>query len=200
MVIISQLVEEVIEDGEDLPAGQTATAIDQSPIATDFAAKSNGASTAGALTVTVLDVKDLAEECKAHVAVTIGSKTHKTGHSHKKAQALDWDEPLKFQIAAGDSTASVSLMEHKTLGKDRLIGSAEVDIWRHISAAAPAADVTAEVRPMTRLSFQDAGVDPSVTTLSLYSFKAVRASCVCDSSSGPEQPRHCRPPRSRTSR
>ena len=95
--------------------------------------------------MTVLDVKDLAEECKAHVAVTIGSKTHRTGHSHKKSQALDWDEKLQFQIAASDSTANVTLMEHKTLGKDRQIGSAELDIWRHISPAAPAADVTLEV-------------------------------------------------------
>lgn len=179
------------------------------------------------MAVTVLGVKDLAEEAKAHVQVQVsrdlnefgldaslvltshfpfsfslqvGGKTRKTGHS-SKSQAPEWsvsqhhmrsfnlrskadvqpflrlirrDEPaLHFSLSPNDKTASVTVIEHHTLGKDKTLGSAEVDvrrtkrlldssesspltrlfslvllfsqIWRHISPAMPAADVAVEV-------------------------------------------------------
>lgn len=93
-----------------------------------------------------MSAKDLVDDVKAHVSITCGGKTHKTGHAHHKSNAPDWDgEALHFTLGPDDSTASVSVVEHKTLGKDRAIGSGEVDIWRHISPAAPAADVSVDL-------------------------------------------------------
>lgn len=140
------LVEELInEDGT--PTGQAAPAIDQGSNARDFAGvpangSNGGAPAAGKLTITVLDATNLADEVKSHVAVTVGSKTHKTGHSHSKSTSADWNEALHFHLDGGVSTAIFAVYEHKTLGKDRTIGTGEFDIWSIISPAMPAGDVT----------------------------------------------------------
>lgn len=71
-----QLVEEEIVEEPSIGTGSNPTVH-----STDFAAA--GSPQEGALTVTVLSARDLAEEAKVEVAVTAGSKTHKTKHSHK---------------------------------------------------------------------------------------------------------------------
>ena len=65
----SQLVEESNE--ADPPSGQTSSPVDGTLVSNDFA-KGNGTSPlGGSLAITILSVKDLAEEAKAHVQISV---------------------------------------------------------------------------------------------------------------------------------
>jgi len=64
-----QLVEESVE--ADPPAGQTSSPVDGNLVSNDFA-KGNGTTPLGGiLSITVLGVKDLVEEAKAHVQISV---------------------------------------------------------------------------------------------------------------------------------
>lgn len=77
MIHLAQLVEEEIDDATD------ATGIVSS---TDYAhAGPRSTPQEGALTVTVLSARDLADEAKIEVAITAGHKTQKTKHSSKSS-------------------------------------------------------------------------------------------------------------------
>ncbi|KAF5356241.1 hypothetical protein D9756_004179 [Leucocoprinus leucothites] len=113
----------------------------------NFAADGPSPSQPGTLRVTVLEAKDIApNETKAYVTLRIGDKEFKTKHSHKTATP-EWNEA--FICPASTSTSKIYswIYDHKTLGKDKELGSGEVDIWRHIQPQGiSSADVSLELR------------------------------------------------------
>ncbi|TFL06303.1 C2 domain-containing protein [Pterulicium gracile] len=114
-------------------------------------ASSNGApQQPGTLRVTVLEAKDIAPgELKAHVVLRLGDKEHKTKHSSKSATP-EWNETFNFTAGSLTPKLYAWIYEHKTLGKDKQLGEAEIDIWRHVkTSGVSAADVSCEMRSGT---------------------------------------------------
>ncbi|KAI0308025.1 tricalbin [Multifurca ochricompacta] len=119
----------------------------------------------GVLRVSALDAKDLTggPDVKPYAIVRIGEKEHKTKHAGKTI-APEWNERFDFPVGPSTTKLYVSIFDHKTLGKDRLLGEVEVDIWQHIQPVGnSAADVSAEIKNgqgvlKLRLTF---GVEPT---------------------------------------
>ncbi|KAI0786120.1 tricalbin [Abortiporus biennis] len=85
----------------------------------------------GTLKVTVVDAKDLSmSEIKPYVVVRVGEKENKTKHVQKTANP-DWEETFQYTAGAGQTKLYAWVYDHKTLGKDKLLGAGEVEIWRH---------------------------------------------------------------------
>ncbi|KAJ7596712.1 C2 domain-containing protein [Mycena floridula] len=86
----------------------------------------------GTLRLTVVDGKDLgSSDLKPYVTVRVGDKEQKTKHSGKTATP-EWNEGFVFVAGQFTPKIYVWVHDHKTLGKDKLLGEGEVDIWRHI--------------------------------------------------------------------
>jgi len=101
-----------------------------------------GPSEPGTLRVTILYAKDLfPTDIKPYVIVRVGGEARKTKHAHKTSTP-EWNESFSFSAGALTAKLFVSVFEHKTLGRDRLLGEAEIDIWQHIQ---PPAMLSAEV-------------------------------------------------------
>ncbi|KAI0067953.1 tricalbin [Artomyces pyxidatus] len=103
----------------------------------------------GNLRVTVLDAKDLSpgsDSVKPYVSLRFGDKEHKTKHAGKTV-APEWNESFDFFSNGSARKLYASIFDHKTLGKDKLLGEAEVDVWQHIQPVGEsAADVFVELR------------------------------------------------------
>ncbi|KAJ7462762.1 C2 domain-containing protein [Mycena galericulata] len=135
----------------DIPAGQASHPIGQSDTlhadASSLSHETPATTEPGTLTVTVLDAKDLSSnESKPYATIRLGDKEFKTKPTHKTATP-EWNET--FQFAAGTFTPKLYIWihDHKTLGKDKLLGEGEIDIWRHIQPAGlTSADVSAELQ------------------------------------------------------
>ncbi|KAJ6575507.1 C2 domain-containing protein [Mycena sp. CBHHK59/15] len=158
----------------DVPAGQASHPIAQSDgLRADAASLSNSHDTSpsaepGTLRVTIMDAKDLSSgDCKPYATVRLGDKEFKTKPTHKTATP-EWNE--SFTFATGSFTPKLYLWihDHKTLGKDKLLGEAEVDIWRHIHPeGVSAAEVSAELQGsgLVRLRLEfDASTNPGLTS------------------------------------
>ncbi|KAJ3718444.1 C2 domain-containing protein [Lentinula raphanica] len=140
----------------DLPAGQQSHPVGTSELATSagnpFPPSSSleglpvSSNEPGTLRVTVLDAKDLSGgDAKAYAVIRVGDKEQKTKHSGKTSSP-EWNESFNFAAGALTPKMYVWIHDHKTLGKDKLLGDAEVDIWRHISPeGVTAANVTVEL-------------------------------------------------------
>ncbi|KAF7975752.1 hypothetical protein HWV62_8539 [Athelia sp. TMB] len=127
------------------PIGQPETLSTSADNAT-LASNGHGNTEPGTLRVTVLNAKDLSiSDSKAYCSLRIGDKEYKTKHSGKTA-APEWNE--SFTFSAGPLTPKLFLwiFDHKTLGKDKQLGTAEVDLWRHLKQGqTSAADVSCEL-------------------------------------------------------
>ncbi|EIW86483.1 tricalbin [Coniophora puteana RWD-64-598 SS2] len=101
----------------------------------------------GTLRVTVLDAKDLStDDVKPYAIVRVGDKEHKTKHS-QKTTTPEWNESFVFDAGASTPKVEVHVFDHKTLGKDKLLGQGEIDIWRHIQpGSVNSREVFAELR------------------------------------------------------
>ncbi|KAI0336165.1 tricalbin [Cubamyces sp. BRFM 1775] len=103
----------------------------------------------GTLRVVVKDAKDLStSDIKPYVVIRVGDKEHKTKHAHKTATP-EWNESFAFGAApATQPKLFVWVYDHKTLGKDKLLGSADIDIWQHLQPgdAVPSRDLAIELR------------------------------------------------------
>ncbi|KAF8530946.1 tricalbin [Gautieria morchelliformis] len=104
----------------------------------------------GVLKVTVLGAKDLVgtsvgDTVKPYVVVRVGDKEQKTKHTGKTVTP-EWDETFRFIVGPETTTFTATLIDHKTIGKDRHLGEAVVDIWNHIRPLGPAADVWVELQ------------------------------------------------------
>ncbi|KAH9949508.1 tricalbin [Amylocystis lapponica] len=103
----------------------------------------------GTLRVTIMEAKDLSTaESKPYVVLRVGDKEHKTKHAAKTATP-EWNESFTFAAApATQPKMFVWIYDHKTLGKDKLLASAEIDLWRHLQSGSTvsSAEVLAELR------------------------------------------------------
>ncbi|CDO75883.1 hypothetical protein BN946_scf184672.g16 [Trametes cinnabarina] len=103
----------------------------------------------GTLRVVVKDAKDLSmSDIKPYVVVRVGDKEHKTKHA-PKTSSPEWNESFAFAAApATQPKMFVWVWDHKTLGKDKLLGSADIDIWQQLQPgeAVPSRDLTVELR------------------------------------------------------
>lgn len=129
----------------------------------------------GVLRVVVLNAKGLhSNEAKPYALVRVGDKEHKTKHGHSRTSTPEWNESFFFPASSTTSKLYVWVYDHKTLGKDKVLGEGEVEIWRHLQPnQSSVADLTADLREggevHLHLEFDvDANArahDPSVTSL-----------------------------------
>ncbi|KAI0724221.1 tricalbin [Cerioporus squamosus] len=136
----------------ELPAGVVSKQVDyaaESDAAAFPASAPTGNTEPGTLRVVVNDAKDLSTaDIKPYVVVRVGDKEYKTKHAHKTATP-EWNESFVFSAAPGVQPKLFAwVYDHKTLGKDKLLGSAEIDIWEQLKPgeAVPAKDLTIELR------------------------------------------------------
>ncbi|KAK7064548.1 C2 domain-containing protein [Favolaschia claudopus] len=152
----------------DVPAGQASHPIGQ-PDALHADGSSlhetvASSSEPGTLRVTVLDAKDLSSgDSKPYATIRVGDKEYKTKPTHKTATP-EWNETFNFAASEFTPKLYVWIHDHKTLGKDKLLGEGEIDIWRHIKPeGVSGAEVSAELQGgglfRVRLEF-DANVSP----------------------------------------
>lgn len=91
----------------------------------------------GIVKVTVLDAKDYnpnGDGLKPYVILKSGDKEHKTSHRHKSTGSeCTWNEQCVFMVNSGQSKIHAWVYDYKTLGKDKLLGAGEIDIWRHLN-------------------------------------------------------------------
>lgn len=73
------------------------------------------------------------------------TRTKKT--KHVKGNVAEWDDNLIFTAGPDTRTMSISVYDHRTFGKDKLLGEGTVEIWRHLTptAGVAGADVTVEL-------------------------------------------------------
>jgi len=140
-----------------LPSGQSSQPVGQSPhlgggagaasaSAFPSANNGNGNKDPGTLRVTVLNGKDLSTgDIKPYVTLRLGDKEVKTKTAGKTG-APEWNESFTFAAGAFTPKLYAWVHDHKTLGKDKVLGEAEIDIWRHINPnSTSAADVFTEL-------------------------------------------------------
>ncbi|KAJ6574724.1 C2 domain-containing protein [Mycena capillaripes] len=136
----------------DVPAGQASHPIGQPDVlhadrASISSRENLNSSEPGTLRVTVLDAKDLSSgDCKPYATIRLGDKEYKTKPTHKTATP-EWNETFNFSAGTFTPKLYVWIHDHKTLGKDKLLGEGEIDIWRHIQPeGVSGADVSAELQ------------------------------------------------------
>ncbi|KAJ7456618.1 C2 domain-containing protein [Mycena latifolia] len=135
----------------DVPAGQASHPIGQpDTLHADGSSLSHEAPASnepGTLRVTVLDAKDLSSsDSKPYATIRIGDKEFKTKPTHKTATP-EWNESFSFTAGTFTPKLYIWIHDHKTLGKDKLLGEGEIDIWRHIQPeGVSAAEVSAELQ------------------------------------------------------
>ncbi|OCH88587.1 tricalbin [Obba rivulosa] len=123
----------------------------------------------GTLRVTVLDAKDLStSDTKPYVVLRVGDKECKT-KSVSKTAAPEWNETFAFSAAPGAQPKLYAwIFDHKTLGKDKQLGSAEIDLWRHLQpgSGVNTAEVLTELREGQGLLRFQMEFDPNTLTRS----------------------------------
>jgi len=98
--------------------------------------------------VSVLDAKDLigGQDVKPYAVVRVGEKEFKTKHAGKTV-APEWNETFDFHVGSSTPKLYVSIFDHKTLGKDKALGDADIDIWQHVQPVSnSSANVSAEIK------------------------------------------------------
>ncbi|KAH7883879.1 C2 domain-containing protein [Phlebopus sp. FC_14] len=162
--------------GQTLTAGGDATAFPSMTSSDASAAPSNP----GTLRIVVAGAKDLSSaDVKPYAVLRVGDREHKTKHSNKTSMP-EWNETFVFPASVHTPKIYVWIYDHKTLGKDKMIGEGEVDIWRHIlPGQTPSADVLVDLREggQLRLHLQfDRDTNPVPRDPSVTSFERNPAS------------------------
>ena len=90
---------------------------------------------AGTLRVSVLQAKDLStpdgDAPKPYVVVSVDGKEQKTKHVNKSLSP-EWNEALAFSAGPSTSKMTVKVLDRKTLGKDKTLGEADIDVCSNI--------------------------------------------------------------------
>ncbi|KZT58286.1 tricalbin [Calocera cornea HHB12733] len=119
-----------------------------------------GTSQTGYLRVRVVGAKNLpgGDSLKPEVHLRVGEKEFKTKHA--KGATPEWDETFPFMITSALKTLIIEVLDHKTIGKDKEVAEATVDIWQQISSASTA-DSWVDLKPQgqlhVRLEFSPGG-------------------------------------------
>jgi len=70
------------------------------------------------------------------VILKSGDKEHKTSHRPKSTGSeCSWNEQCAFAINSGQSRILAWVHDYHTIGRDKLLGTGEIDIWRHLNPA-----------------------------------------------------------------
>ncbi|KZW02621.1 tricalbin [Exidia glandulosa HHB12029] len=118
----------------------------------------------GVLRVSVRSAKDLSqdEDVKPYAVLKVGGKEQKTKHS--KGPSVDWEESFTFNAGPDTKTLNIGVFDYSRFGKDKLLGDADVEIWRHLtpSSGVASADVSVELTEgqglvQLRLEFEKGG-------------------------------------------
>lgn len=126
----------------------------------------------GVLRVSILDAKDLTAgpDVKPYAVVRLGEKEYKTKHTGKTA-APEWyvrsrstrtsltrchcrNESFEFAVGPSTTRLHVLIFDHKTLGKDKSLGEAEVDV----SSKSTFSRVNPYLPPFTDLATHTTGI------------------------------------------
>ncbi|KAF9650690.1 tricalbin [Thelephora ganbajun] len=93
----------------------------------------------GIVKVTVLEAKDYnpsGDGLKPYVILKSGEKEHKTSHRPKSTSSeCSWNEQCAFVISSNQSRIQAWVHDYKTIGRDKLLGAGEIDVWRHLNPA-----------------------------------------------------------------
>jgi len=93
----------------------------------------------GIVKVTVLEAKDYnphGDGLKPYVILKSGEKEHKTSHrSRSTSSECSWNEQCAFVVNSNQSKIHAWVHDYKTIGRDKLLGAGEIDIWRHLNPA-----------------------------------------------------------------
>jgi len=93
----------------------------------------------GIVRVTVIEAKDYnpgGDSLKPYVILKSGDKEHKTSHRPKSAGSeCSWNEQCAFVVNSSKSKIQAWVHDYKTIGRDKLLGAGEIDIWRHLNPA-----------------------------------------------------------------
>ncbi|KZO90442.1 hypothetical protein CALVIDRAFT_542695 [Calocera viscosa TUFC12733] len=157
----SVILEEEIVPVRTVPAGEAAASITTtSAPASPGSGSIDGTGQTGYLRVRIVSAKDLAggDSLKPEVHLRVGEKEFKTKHA--KGIAPEWDETFPFMITSALKTLKLCVLDHKTIGKDKELGEADVDIWQQISSASTAdswVDLLPQGQLHVRLEFSPGG-------------------------------------------
>ncbi|KAF7978946.1 hypothetical protein HWV62_44167 [Athelia sp. TMB] len=92
----------------------------------------SGKTESGTVQVTVLNAQRLPMSAgRTYCSLRLGNVERKTKYSGK-TDAPIWNERFKFSASPLTPRLLVMVKDHRTLGKDRLLGMAQVDVWRHL--------------------------------------------------------------------
>ncbi|KAI0757330.1 tricalbin [Daedaleopsis nitida] len=139
------------DEPRDPPAGVVSKSVDYADAPAAFpSSNGHGNAEPGTLRVVIKDAKDLSmsDDIKPYVTIRIGGQEHKTKHG-QKTSSPEWNESFAFSAAPNvQPKLFLWVSDHKTLGKDKLLGQAEIDIWQHLQPGEviPAKELTVELR------------------------------------------------------
>jgi len=93
----------------------------------------------GIVRVTVIEAKDYnpgGDSLRPYVIMKSGDKEHKTSHRPKSASSeCSWNEQCAFAVTSDRSKIQVWVHDYKPIGRDKLLGAGDIDIWRHLNPA-----------------------------------------------------------------
>jgi len=110
------------------------------------------------LKVTVRSAQDLGgssggETIKPYVVLKVGDKEQKTKHAGK-THSPEWDETCRFSVNSDTRFLNCAVMDHKTLGKDKVLGEAEVELWNHLTPGGSSREIVVPLRSEGSLRLQ----------------------------------------------
>jgi len=167
----SIIMEEEASPAAPIPRTRTASTIATNSVPgspeTPTSASLDGSRETGYLRVRVVSAKDLAgsDSIKPEVHLRVGEKEFKTKHA--KGLAPDWDETFPFMITPAIKTLKVSVLDHKTIGKDKELAEADIDIWQYIANASTSdswVDLSPQGQLHVRLEYSPGGGGPGGLT------------------------------------
>lgn len=106
--------------------------IDYAPIPMTGASGAAGTPDFGQLQVTVTDVQGIPQDEKVHVQLHHGSKHHEKSHVSKNPSTGHNDVIFSLKTLPEAMNLVFSLVIKKSFGKDRVLGSADLDVWNLI--------------------------------------------------------------------
>ncbi|EJT98006.1 tricalbin [Dacryopinax primogenitus] len=144
------ITEEEVAPASAVPASMAAAPVLASVLAGREAVGMDGPSQTGYLRVRIVSAKGLAgsDSLKPEVHLRVAEKEFKTKHA--KGTSPEWDETFPFMITSAIKTLSLTVLDHRTIGKDKELAEAHVDIWSQI-ATASTADTWVELSPEGQL-------------------------------------------------
>ncbi|KAF8624817.1 hypothetical protein AX15_005704 [Amanita polypyramis BW_CC] len=119
----------------------------------------------------------LSDDSKAYVVLRVGDKEVKTKHSAKTTHP-EWNESFNFTAGPFTPKLYAWVHDHKSFGKDKDIGEAEIDLWNNLQLQGRSSkELTVPLRS-DRASLKlflefDPSINPSSSSISVTSSERV---------------------------